>query len=109
MVYVFGTGGIEKFGVSEFNGGGSGPFNIAHGMTPQPDYAFVQAVSADAHHNTGTALTIRVTIDSTNIIVNYNANTTAGTNNVDLRWMAGRKYSIRDEIRAVNSDSVGDE
>lgn len=107
MSYTFGIGGVW-FGTFTGDGGGT-TFSIPHGLNPAPDYALVVPQSANAAHNAGTAHSWSIAIDSTNIIVTYNAATTSGTNNITLLWIAGRENSIRKEIRAVIRDEIGDE
>ena len=109
MSYTFGIGGVWS-GTFTGNGGGT-TFNIPHNLNPQPDYAVVSFGSAAAAYNTGTSTTHSIywIIDSTNIVVTYNAATTSGTNNITLLWVAGRKSSIRDEIHAITRDSIGDD
>lgn len=107
MSYTLGIGGLW-FGEYTTDGGGS-TFNIAHGLDPQPDYAIVVPGSSNAAYSGSTALSFFIQITSTNIVVNYNTSTTSGTDNITLFWMAGRKYSIRDEIFSVSSDSLGDD
>lgn len=98
-------GGIVKYGTFSAAGGGT-VFNIAHGMSPQPDYVIVGANSSAAAHNAGVPLTFFWVWDATNITVTFNAATPAGT--VSLHWIAGNKRSVRGEINAVLADAEED-
>ncbi len=104
MVYNFGLGGIVKFGTHVANGNTT-TYNIAHGVGATPDYAFIFPAS---NHAAVTPSYISA-IDGTNITVTYTATTTAGTNNISIRWFAGTKYSVRAEINAVIGDTIPDE
>jgi hypothetical protein len=70
-------------GIATFSGNGTQTqFTIAHGLAGTPKVAIVTPASNDAKG------TFYITIDATNIYVNYATAPPAGTNNVVLMWRA---------------------
>ena len=73
----------ENSGAATFSGDGTTTqFTIAHGLVSTPSNVQVTPRSADA------AGDFYVTIDSTNIYVNYSSAPASGTDNVKLDWKA---------------------
>lgn len=73
----------ENSGQAIFSGDGTTTqFTIAHGLVGTPSKVVVTPCSADA------AGSFYVTVDSTNIYVNYSTAPASGTNNICLYWEA---------------------
>lgn len=87
--------------------GGNTVYNIAHGMTPAPDFVNVEAASDDARGD------FKVTVDSTNIVVTYASATSGTTGDISLAWFAGyinfSSYSFTpDSLTTMTQKTVGD-
>jgi len=75
----------ENSGTATFSGDGTTTaFTIAHGLAETPTYYSVEEASADA----GAAEIDYITVDATNITVNFKAAPASGTGNVVLSWRA---------------------
>jgi hypothetical protein len=73
----------ENSGTATFSGNGSQTtFTIAHGLAGTPNVVNVTPASNDAKGS------FYVTVDATNIYVNYATAPPSGTNNVVLYWSA---------------------
>lgn len=102
------SGGIAAGGTATFSATGSqNVFNIAHGLSPTPDFADVSAYSSDAIGP------FYLTIDATNVVVTYQSAPQTGTSNVVLLWAAG--YNTQAEpgftpssITTITNKTVGD-
>ena len=103
MVFKYGLSGVW-FGTFTGNGGGT-TYNIPHGMDPAPNFAIITPVSSDA----ASQLWYVSQITSTNIVLVYKAATTGSTDAIVVNWMAGNKFSVRDEIRAYTGDIDDDD
>lgn len=78
--------GIAASGTLVANGNAT-VYNIPHGLNQTPDFASVLPASDNAR------ATYKVDINATNIVVTYASATTAGTNNISLRWFAGYVFN----------------
>ena len=74
---------LRNRGVATFSGNGTATqFTIPHGLVSTPNVAIVTPASANASG------AFYITVDATNIYVNYTTAPPAGTNNVVLNWYA---------------------